>query len=922
MVTRAPGEPLLGRQRERAVLERLLETARDGHGSVLVVHGDPGVGKTALLEYAVEAGRDFRVVRATGVEGEMELDYPALQQLCSPLLAFSEHLPEPQRDALGVAFGLSGGHAPSPFLVGLAVLGLLSEAAEEQPLLCVIDDAQWLDGASARALAFVARRLLAERIALVFATRDVGDGLGRFPELRVEPLGRRDARALLDSVLAARLDESVLERIVAETGGNPLALLDLPRGLTPAQLAGGFGLPAALPSSTGIEQSYTRRLARLPRDTRRLLLLAAAEPVGDPALLWRAAEQLGIPETAAHAAESEGLLSLDGAVVFRHPLVRSAVYAGAEPSERREVHRALADATDPRIDPDRRAWHRAQAASVPDEDVATELERSAARAQARGGFAASAAFRERAATLTPDAVRRAQRTLVAAQTKLQAGALDDALALLSSTEVDALDELDRARAQLLSAQISFASRHGSDAPMMLLRAARRLTPLSPTLASETYLEALSVAMFAGRLAAPGASALDVALAAKAGPRPPVLRGPELLLDGLVTLFSESYEAAVPILRRAENAFDLTDLPLNEQFRWKRLATVLSIHLWEDLRWQAIAEAHVRIARDAGALGELPLALSQRVYAHLFAGELSTAALLVDEIRAAIEAIGSNLIPYGAIGLAALRGREPETISLIAESRSDMTGRGEGRGLSVLDWAQAVLYNGLGRYEEARAAALRVVEHPHDLSTSNWGMVELIEAAVRAGTPELADDARSRLAEMARVSGTDWALGNAARSEALMVEDQRAEELYVDAIARLGRTRIRADLARAHLLYGEWLRRQTRRRDARRQLRTAHDLFSDFGMEAFAERARVELEATGEHARKRTVETRGDLTPQEAQIARLARDGLSNAEIGARLFISKHTVEYHLRKVFTKLGINSRTKLAHALPPGPSSALVP
>ena len=448
MVVRARAEQLVGRKRERAVLERLLDTARGGHDAVLVVHGDPGVGKTALLEYTIEAGQDFRVVRTAGVEGEMELDYAALQRLCSPILESIDRLPDPQRDALGVAFGLNTGHAPSPFLVGLAVLGLLSEAAEQQPLLCVVDDAQWLDGATAQALAFVARRLLAERIALAFGTREVGSGLARFPELRVEPLGRRDSRALLESALAARLDESVLERIIAETGGNPLALLELPRGLTPAQLAGGFGLPAALPLSTGIEQSFTRRLARLPRDARRLLLLAAAEPVGDPALLWRAAHQLGIPETAAQAVESDGLLMVDGGVVFRHPLVRSAVYGAAEPSERREVHRALADATDPLTDPDRRAWHRAQAASVPDEAVATELEHSAARAQARGGFAAAAAFLERAATLTPAPARRARRALVAAQTKFRAGALDDALGLLSSTEIGALDELDRARVRV------------------------------------------------------------------------------------------------------------------------------------------------------------------------------------------------------------------------------------------------------------------------------------------------------------------------------------------------------------------------------------------------------------------------------------------------------------------------------------------
>src|SRR5712671_6509724 len=784
MVVSAQAGRLLGRQRERAELERLLDAARDGHGAVLVVLGDPGVGKTALLEFAVEAGQDFRVVQAAGVEGEMKLDYAALQQLCSPILEFIERLPDPQREALGVAFGLSAGQAPSPFLVGLAVLGLLSEAAEQQPLLCVVDDAQWLDDASAQALAFVARRLLAERIALAFATRTVGSGLARFPQLRVAPLGRRDARALLETVLAARLDESVLERIIAETGGNPLALLELPRGLTPAQLAGGFGLPAALPLSTGIEQSFTRRLAGLPRDARRLLLLAAAEPVGDPALLWRAAQQLGIPETAALAVESEGLLTLDGAVAFRHPLVRSAVYRAAEPNERREAHRALADATDPQIDPDRRAWHRAQAASVPDEEVATELEHSAARAQARGGFAAAAAFLERAATLTPTPVRRAQRALVAAQTKFRAGALDDALGLLSSTEIGALDELERARVELLRAQIAFVSTHGSDAPELLLAAAIRLTPLSPALACETYLEALSAAMFAGRLAAPGASALDVALAAKAAPRPPVLGGLELLLDGLATLFTDSYEAAVPILRRAHSGFDGGDMPASEQVRWKWLAAISSVHLWGDARWEAISDRHVRIARETGALGELPLALSQRVYAHLFAGELTAAASLVDEIRAAAELTGSNLAPYGAVGLVALRGREPEAVPLIDESRGDATRRGEGNGLSVLDWAQAVLYNGLGRYEQARAAALRATEYPHNLSTSNWGMVELIEAAVRAGTPELAADARSRLAEMARVSGTEWVLGVAARSDALLAEDPQAEEFYVEAIERL------------------------------------------------------------------------------------------------------------------------------------------
>ncbi len=910
MAVSETAERLLGRQRERAVLERLLGTARDGHGAVLVVYGDPGVGKTALLEYAVEAGQDFRVVRTSGAEGEMELDYAALQQLCSPILEYIERLPDPQRDALGVAFGLSAGHAPSPYLVGLAVLGLLSEAAGQQPLLCLVDDAQWLDGASARALAFVARRLLAERVALAFATRDVGSGWVRFPQLRVEPLGRRDARALLESVLAARLDESVLERIVAETGGNPLALLELPRGLTPGQLAGGFGLPAALPLSTGIERSFTRRLARLPRDTRRLLLLAAAEPVGDLALLWRAAQQLGVPETAAQAVEAEGLLTLDGAVVFRHPLVRSAVYGAAEPNERREAHRALADATDPQLDPDRRVWHRAQAASVPDEELAGELERSAARAQARGGLAAAAAFLEGAVTLTREPSRRARRALAAAQTKFQAGALDDALGLLAVAEAGALSDLERARVALLRAQTAFVAKRGSNAPPLLLEAARRLATLDPTLARETYLDALSAAMFAGRLAGPGGSALEVAQAASAAPPPRAPRGSDLLLDALATLFSETYESAVPILRRAQAAFS-TDESAIEQLRWLWLATIASVQLWDDTGWETLSERHVRLARRTGALSDLPLALTQRVYMHLLAGELTAAASLVDEIEAATDAIGGTLAPYGKVGLAALRGREVEAVDLIGRTRTEVTRRGEGIGVSVVDWAEAVLYNGLARYKDARSAALRVVDLP-DLNPSMWAMPELIEATVRAGTPELAADTLRRLVDMTRVSGTDWALGLAARSEALLVEDQRAEELYVYAIARLGRTRIRADVARAHLLYGEWLRRERRRLDARRQLRTAYDLFSDFGMEAFAERARVELEATGEHARRRTVDTLDQLTPQEAQISRLVAQGNTNREIAAQLFISPSTVEYHLRKVFRKLGVKSRTQLANRL----------
>ena len=901
------GEHLFGRKRERAVLDRLLEGARGGDGGVLVVHGEPGVGKTALLEYAIEAGHGYRVARTSGVEGEMELPFAALQQLCSSFLELAERLPQPQRDALDIAFGLNAGMPPNPFLVGLAVLGLLSEAAGDGPLLTVVDDAQWLDAGSARALTFVARRLFAEKIALVFATRELGNALTRLPELRVEPLGHRDARSLLESSLPAPLDERVLDRIVDETGGNPLALLELPRGLTPTQLAGGFGLPANVPLSASIEESFTRRLAALPYEARRFLLVAAADPVGDPASIRRAAELLGIPEATAGAVESEGLLVFGSRVVFRHPLFRSAAYRASGVRERREAHRALAEATDPDIDPDRRAWHRAQAAAVPDEEVAAELERSAARAQGRGGFAAAGVFLERAAALTPDPSRRAERALAAAQTNFQAGALDDARDLLSAAHTGILTDLELARADLLRAQITFVATHGSDAPPLLLDAARRLSSLDPPLARETYLDACSAALFAGRLARPGGSALDIAQAARTAPAPGRKpRGPDLLLDALTTLLTGRYEAAVPMLRRAAGAFG-TDRSATEQMRWIWLATIASVQLWDDATWEALSERHIRIARKTGALGDLPLALTQRIYLHLLAGELDAAASLVEEIQRATDTTGSDLAPYGAVGLAALRGREAEATYLIERTRAEVTSRGEGIGLSVLGWAAAVLHNGLGRYEEAREAALGVAAH--DLNPSMWVMPEVVEAAVRAGTPEVAEDARRRLGSIARASGTDWVVGIASRSEALLAEGPAAERLYLEAIDRLGRTRITVDLARAHLLYGEWLRRERRRLDARVQLRLAHERFSDFGMDAFAERARIELLATGEHARRRTVDTSHQLTPQEAQISRLAAQGNTNREIAAQLFISPSTVEYHLRKVFRKLDVKSRTQLA-------------
>jgi DNA-binding CsgD family transcriptional regulator len=911
MVTRAPAVQLLGRQRERDVLDRVLEAARDGRGGVLALYGEPGVGKTALLDHAIDAGADFQVVRAVGVEGEMELAFAALQQLCSPSLDLMERLPDPQREAFEVALGLSGGRPPNPYLVGLAVLNLLSEAAEEQPLLCVVDDAQWLDRSSERVLAFVARRLLAEKVVMVFAAREPLGALAGVAELRVEPLGHRDARALLDSVLPARLDEQVLERIVVETHGNPLALLELPRGLTPAQLAGGFGLPAALPLSARIEESFTRRLARLPRNARRLLLIAAADPTGDAALEWRAAESLGIADAAAHNLESDGLLASDAGMVFRHPLVRSAVYRAADPGERRDAHRALAEATDPAIDPDRRAWHRAQAAAQPDEEVAAELERSAARAQARGGFAAAAAFLERSSVLTLDSARRVARALAAAEAKQQAGALDDALALVSSAEAGPLDEAQRAQVDVIRARVSFAADRGSEAPPLLLSAAKRLEPLDGAAAREIYLDALTAALFAGRLGGE-VDTRQVAAAARAAPPPePEAHAADLLLDGLAVLITDGAAAGTPVLRRALTAFGKDEIG-TDGLRWLWLAGRAAGYIWDYENWDSLTRKQVRLGRESGALSVLPLTLSTRAGVELYAGNLAHASALVEEANAITDATDGRNVPYAPLALVAFRGREPDGSRLIQASTEDFLARGEGMGLTLAQWATAYLHNGLASYEVALAAAEQAAEDPHKLWFSPWTMVELIEAATRSGRNDRAASALEVLSETTRASGTPWAQGVEGRSRALLAEGERAEKLYREAIRHLGPTRLRVDLARTHLLYGEWLRRERRRIDARTELRTAHELFSEFGMEAFAERARVELEATGERARKRTVETRGDLTPQETQISRLAAEGHSNKEIAAQLFISPSTVEYHLRKVFRKLGVRSRTQLAARL----------
>jgi DNA-binding NarL/FixJ family response regulator len=913
MVGRRP-PVLLGRAEERELLDRLLENVRAGQSAVLVVRGEAGVGKTALLHYCARQASGFRVARIAGVESEMELPFAGLHQLCAPMLGRLGALPQPQQVALGVALGLSSGPAPDRFLVALAALSLLAEVAAERPLLCLVDDAQWLDGASGQVLGFVARRLLAESVAIVFAVRDpTGEReLSGLPELRLGGLPENDARALLASVIPGRLDERGRDRLIAETRGNPLAILELPRGLAATQLPGAFGLPGAHALSGRIEESFLRRLEALPEETRLLLLVAAAEPVDDPLLVWRAAERLGIGLSGATAEDTEGLLAIGERVAFLHPLVRSAVYRSASVPERRAVHLTLAQVTDAQVDGDRRAWHLAAAAPAPNEEVAFELERSAGRAQARGGLAAAAAFMRRSVALTRDPALRVDRALAAAQASLHAGAFDAALELLATAEAGIPDELQCARVDLLRGQVASATA-GTEAPAQLLKAARRLEPLDPGLARETYLDAWGAALFAGRLAS-GGDLLDVSRAARAAPRPTYAPHPsDLLLDGLAELVTEGRSAAAPALRRAVSAFRGERISVEKGLQWGVLASSAAVELWDFESWDALITRQMELARDAGALAPLSIALNGEGIVVTWRGDFAAAARVIVEADAVTEATGTRIAPYGGLLLAALQGREDEARALIDATIRDATAGGEGLAVQYAQWTTAVLYNGLGRYENALAPAQQASEATPELFIAVWALPELIEAAIRSGKADLAPAALERLVESADASATDWGLGIAARSRALLSECETAEDSYAEAIDRLSRTRLRAELARAHLLYGEWLRRQGRRTDARTQLRTAHEMLDTIGMEAFAERARRELRATGEKLRKRTVEARDELTPQEQQIARLARDGLSNPEIAARLFLSPRTVEWHLKKVFTKLAISSRMGLHDALP---------
>nr|WP_238351588.1 LuxR family transcriptional regulator [Kribbella shirazensis] len=905
---------LLGREHERAVLDRLVVEVRGGASRVLVVRGEAGVGKTALLDYATESATELRVLRAIGVESEMELAFAALHQLCLPLLDRMDGIPEPQRRALATVFGLSPGPAPDRFMVGLAVLSLLSDLTGKEPALVVVDDAQWLDTATAQTLGFVARRLGADAVGLLFGAREVGIELHGLPELEVDGLPDEEARALLGSAVEFLLDEPIRDRLVAETGGNPLALLELPRGLTATQLADGFGLHGGRGLSGRIEQSFLRQAEALPAPTRQLLLVAAAEPVGDPVLVRRAADRLGID---AAFAEIDGLLSLGERVAFRHPLVRSALYGSASAAERRAVHLALAEATDSVSDPDRRAWHLAAAATGPDEEVAVELERSADRAQARGGFAAAAAFLQRAVALTRDPARRTGRALAGAHASVQAGAFRTAWALLATAEAGQLDDLGRARVDLLRAEAAFAQHRGRDAPALLLRAAQALESLDVRLGRDTYLDAWSAALFAGRLA--GAVGLrEVSVAATTAPRPQPSNGQrssDILLDGLALVFAEGRDRAVPLLKQAATAFGGPDVTTEEVLRWGWLATAAAATAWDFESCVAAATRQVVTARSAGALAVLAVGVNVLGQVVALAGDFAEADSLRAEADAVREATGAHVLPYGALVLSALRGRVDEAFPLIDDTIARATAEGQGTAAQYARWSKSVVLNALGRHDEALPWASLAAEDTPELFVSSWALSEQVEAAARSGRGPEAAAALKRLQDNTTETDEPWGRGLEARARALVEQEAGAERAYGEAIELLSGTRLHPDLARTHLLYGEWLRRQSRRVDAREQLRTAYELFTSIGMEGFADRARRELQATGESVRRRTAGlSAGErLTPQERQIALLVRDGLSNPEVGMRLFLSPRTVEWHLRKIFDKLSITSRRQLRDALP---------
>lgn len=911
-VTTAETQRLWGRDREIGELATLIARAREGHSGSVVVSGEAGVGKTALVDHvASAAGQQMTVKRIVAAESEMELAYAGLQLLCGPMMDSADTLPTPQRDALESALGMRVASAPSPFLVGLAVLGLLTEAADGHGLLCIVDDAHWLDQASVQAITFVARRLEAEGIVLVLVMRTVDEQFVGFDQLTLEGLADVEALKIFRRSVPVLIDPRVRDQLITEARGNPLALQELPRALSPAELAGGFALTNSLPLQDRIEESLRAQLDHLPESTWRFLLLAAADPTGDPGLLRRASTALGFSTDEFDRAERAQALVVGNRVGFRHPLVRSAIYRAASPPERRRVHGALADATDIDRDPDRRAWHRAHATSQPDEGVASDLERSAARARERGGAAAAAAFLERAAELTLADDVRVDRLIAAAEAKHDAGAFEAATRLVDSARGYPLTELQEALIARLRARAAYAIRRDQDGPQQLLAAARGLEGLDPVLARDTYIDALAAALYGGRLgdSEQVSTVANAVLEATAADHSNQAR--DLLLRGQALLAADGQEAAIPTLRRALHAF-LDNPPDALELQWMWLASRAAQDLWDAEAMQVLADRQVELARAAGMVSVLPIALSLLMVAQTLGGDLEAADSSCNEIDTLRSAMGHPVPQYGRMFLAAYRGQADLTRALARQVREDGRARGEGYALSAANFAESILYNGLGRYPEALAAARRELPYTHELNHAMRALLELVEAATRTGEVALAEEGFEKLASVTTPIGNDWALGVRAMAQAQLHNGEEADGLYREALDRFERERIPIMIGRTHLLYGEMLRRQQRRVDAREHLRSAYEILASSGLSGFAARAARELSATGETVRVRTVESINQLTDQELNVARLARDGLTNRDIGARLFISSRTAEYHLHKVFMKLGLTSRSELGAAL----------
>jgi DNA-binding CsgD family transcriptional regulator len=911
--------PLIDRSAEKQALSGLLDSVRQGMSGALVLRGEPGVGKSALLAYAGQHAEDTQVVRMVAVESEKNLGFAAVHQLLMPFLPFGDRLPEPQCRALGVAFGLVSGPPADRFLVGLAVLTLLSDVAETRPVLCVVDDAQWLDAESADLLSFVARRLLADRVGLLFGIRETADAeeprLLDLPSLRISGLPEQAAHELLATSISQPIDPSVAARIVAETEGNPLALVEAARELDWDQLGGRAPLPDPLPVGHRLELTFRRRVRELPPDTQALLLLAAACAPGQGHLLWQAAAELGIPESASLPAEAAGLVDFSPQARFSHPLIRSAVYHGATATERRLAHRALASASDPELDVVSRAWHLAAAATRRDEGVAAELDAAARRTRSRGGYAATAVLLERAAQLTPAAESRAERQLAAAETHVLAGTMDRADVLAVEATRGLRNPLSAAQATHLRGRIQAACGRVAEAVVALVNAAERLRLLDPHAAREALLSALESAAFAGWASS---ALLLEEIARTAGRLPPTGDPPDsvpnLLLRAHTARLTRGYAAGVPAMRAAVLAVLGEDLDADLVLRHFELTTIGAVDLLDDAAVEALTTRWIEQARESGALAKLASGLAFRsTFVDGQSGRLAAAWTVDAEARELGEVTHNPAVvpPTGAhrVILLALSGREAEARETAAAVAREAPTRGAAGEAALAAYGLGVLEIGLGNY----AAAVGCLEPAYKDDTpliGTYALPDLVEAAARGGRRGLAQSALQRLADRAGSTATPLALGLLARSEALLANPDEAEPKYEAALPLLGRTLAAPQLARAHLLYGEWLRRQRRRRESRDQLRQALDMFEGMGLDAFAERTRVELRATGERVLRRRVGTPPELTPQEAQIAALVSRGQANREIATQLFVSPSTVEYHLRKVFRKLGLTSRTQLAH------------